>query len=153
MKLIALVIGLILEHVATQLLHLRELRWFDKYYDFCLARLKQAQGAWVYAGIAAILLAPAAPVLVVSYALQSPGLWDPDYLAFAVLVVFFLESTRFLAPLIPGLSAVQAAAVRELAIAVALLVILRFYAKGLLPERIQPPALAASGAAPAASRN
>lgn len=70
----------------------------------------------------------------------------------AVLVVFFLESTRFLAPLIPGLSAVQAAAVRELAISVALLLILRFYAKGLLPERIEPPPLAASGAAPAASR-
>jgi branched-chain amino acid transport system permease protein len=70
----------------------------------------------------------------------------------AVLVVFFLESTRFLAPLIPGLSAVQAAAVRELAISVALLVILRFYAKGLLPERIEPPALTATEAAPAASR-
>jgi branched-chain amino acid transport system permease protein len=70
----------------------------------------------------------------------------------AVLVVFFLESTRFLAPLIPGLSAVQAAAVRELAISVALLVILRFYARGLLPERIEPPALAAKGAAPALNR-
>jgi len=70
----------------------------------------------------------------------------------AVLVVFFLESTRFLAPLIPGLSAVQAAAVRELAISVALLLILRFYAKGLLPERIEPPALTAGEAAPAASR-
>jgi branched-chain amino acid transport system permease protein len=70
----------------------------------------------------------------------------------AVLVVFFLESTRFLAPLIPGLSAVQAAAVRELAISVALLLILRFYAKGLLPEHIEPPPLTATGAAPAASR-
>ncbi|HEU0159086.1 MAG TPA: branched-chain amino acid ABC transporter permease [Hyphomicrobiaceae bacterium] len=70
----------------------------------------------------------------------------------AVLVVFFLESTRFLAPLIPGLSAVQAAAVRELAISVALLVILRFYARGLLPERIEPPALAPEAAAPALNR-
>jgi branched-chain amino acid transport system permease protein len=70
----------------------------------------------------------------------------------AVLVVFFLESTRFLAPLIPGLSAVQAAAVRELAISVALLLILRFYAKGLLPERIESPALTATEAAPVASR-
>jgi branched-chain amino acid transport system permease protein len=70
----------------------------------------------------------------------------------AVLVVFFLESTRFLAPLIPGLSAVQAAAVRELAISVALLVILRFYAKGLLPERIAPPTLHADGAAPVLNR-
>jgi branched-chain amino acid transport system permease protein len=70
----------------------------------------------------------------------------------AVLVVFFLESTRFLAPLIPGLSAVQAAAVRELAVSVALLVILRFYAKGLLPERITPPPLPAPAAEPALNR-
>jgi len=70
----------------------------------------------------------------------------------AVLVVFFLESTRFLAPLIPGLSAVQAAAVRELAISVALLVILRFYARGLLPERIVPPPLPAASAEPVLHR-
>ena len=64
----------------------------------------------------------------------------------AVLVVFFLESTRFIVPLIPGLSAVQGAALRELMISVALLVILRFYAKGLLPERIghPPPPLVAA---------
>jgi branched-chain amino acid transport system permease protein len=59
----------------------------------------------------------------------------------AVLVVCFLESTRFLVPLIPQLSAVQAAALRELIISVALLVILRFYAKGILPERIEQPLL------------
>ena len=94
MMLIALAIGLILEHVATQLLHLRELRWFDTYYDFGLARLKRADRAWIYVGIAAMLLAPAAPVLLVSYALQSPGLWDPDYLAFTVLVVFFSLGPR-----------------------------------------------------------
>jgi branched-chain amino acid transport system permease protein len=69
----------------------------------------------------------------------------------AVLVVFFLESTRFIVPLIPSLSAVQAAALRELLISVALLVILRFYAKGLLPERIKHPLLPAA-AAPAALR-
>jgi branched-chain amino acid transport system permease protein len=70
----------------------------------------------------------------------------------AVLVVFFLESTRFIVPLIPSLSAVQGAALRELMISIALLVILRFYAKGLLPERIQHPPLPAVAAAPAASR-
>ena len=58
----------------------------------------------------------------------------------AVLVVFFLESTRFVVPLVPGISAVQGAALREFLIAFALLVVLRFYAKGLVPERIpQPP--------------
>ena len=59
------------------------------------------------------------------------------------LVVFFLESTRFIMPLIPGITAVQGAALRELMISVALLIILRFYAKGLIPERIEHPALPA----------
>ena len=69
----------------------------------------------------------------------------------AVLVVSFLESTRFLVPLIPNLSAVQAAALREVIISVALLVILRFYARGILPERIEQPLLLANAQA-AASR-
>ena len=69
----------------------------------------------------------------------------------AVLVVSFLESTRFLVPLIPSLSAVQAAALREVIISVALLVILRFYARGILPERIEQPLLLANAQA-AASR-
>jgi branched-chain amino acid transport system permease protein len=70
----------------------------------------------------------------------------------AVLVVVFLESTRFIVPLIPGLSAVQGAALRELLVAVALLTILRFYAKGLLPERTQHPPLPIAAAGPAAVR-
>jgi branched-chain amino acid transport system permease protein len=70
----------------------------------------------------------------------------------AVLVVFFLESTRFVVPLIPGLSAVQGAALRELLISVALLVVLRFYARGLMPERIRHPALPATSVAASAAR-
>jgi branched-chain amino acid transport system permease protein len=71
----------------------------------------------------------------------------------AVLVVFFLESTRFVVPLIPNLTAVQGAALRELLISVALLVILRFYAKGLLPERINHPTLPASAVVTATGRS
>ena len=52
----------------------------------------------------------------------------------------------------PGISAVQGAALRELMISVALLVILRFYAKGLIPERIEHPALPLAAAAPAPAR-
>jgi len=59
----------------------------------------------------------------------------------AVLVVFFLEATRFVVPLVPFLSAVQGAALREMLIAVALLVILRFYTRGLVPETIRQPPL------------
>ena len=64
----------------------------------------------------------------------------------AVVVVFFLEATRFVTPLVPGLSAVQGAALRELLIAVALLAILRFHARGLVPERIRQPPLPAEPA-------
>jgi branched-chain amino acid transport system permease protein len=65
----------------------------------------------------------------------------------AVLVVVFLESTRFIVPLIGGITAVQGAALRELMISVALLVTLRFWAKGLLPERIEQVALPVEAAA------
>jgi branched-chain amino acid transport system permease protein len=52
----------------------------------------------------------------------------------AVLVVFFLESTRFVVPLLPWLSPVQGAALRDLLVSGSLLVILRFRTRGLIPE-------------------
>jgi branched-chain amino acid transport system permease protein len=52
----------------------------------------------------------------------------------AVLVVAFLESTRFIIPWVPGLSAVQGAALREMLISGFLLVLLRFRVNGLIPE-------------------
>jgi AmpE protein len=94
-KLIALALGLILEHVATQLLHLRELRWFDAYYDFGIAQTRRLDSWAVYVGVIVILLVLAAPVFLASYFLEEPGrLWDPDYLAFAVLVVFLSLGPR-----------------------------------------------------------
>jgi len=54
----------------------------------------------------------------------------------AVAIVFLLESTRFVIPLVPGVSAVQGAAVRELMIAVLLLVMLRYKPTGLVPEEL-----------------
>jgi membrane protein required for beta-lactamase induction len=94
-KLIALALGLVLEHLATQLLHLRELRWFDRYYDFGLLRLKDSRGWVVHVGVIMILLVPAIPVFLVGYLLQQPGvLWDADYLLFAVFVVFLCLGPR-----------------------------------------------------------
>ena len=52
----------------------------------------------------------------------------------AFVVVFFLEGTRFIVPLIPAVTPVQGAALRELIVSVSLLVILRFRAQGLIPE-------------------
>jgi branched-chain amino acid transport system permease protein len=54
----------------------------------------------------------------------------------AFLVVFFMEGTRFVTGGLPGLKAVQVAAVREALIGVSLLVILRLRPAGLLPERL-----------------
>ncbi|MEM7442245.1 MAG: branched-chain amino acid ABC transporter permease [Pseudomonadota bacterium] len=53
----------------------------------------------------------------------------------AALVVFVLEGTRFVHDLIPGLSIVQVAAVREISVGVLLILALRFRPKGLVPER------------------
>jgi branched-chain amino acid transport system permease protein len=55
-------------------------------------------------------------------------------IAGAVLVVSFLEGTRFIIPWVPGISAVQGAALREMLISGFLLVLLRFRSQGLLPE-------------------
>jgi branched-chain amino acid transport system permease protein len=57
----------------------------------------------------------------------------------ALLVVFFMESTRFATGWLPGLQAVQVAAVREFLIGVSLIVVLRWRPAGLIPERIPRP--------------
>jgi branched-chain amino acid transport system permease protein len=53
----------------------------------------------------------------------------------SVIVVFFMESTRFISALAPGLEAVQVAAVREIMISGSLILILHLRPKGLLPEQ------------------
>lgn len=54
----------------------------------------------------------------------------------AFLVVFFMEGTRFVTAAVPGLKAVQVAALREGLIGLSLLVVLRLRPIGLLPERL-----------------
>ena len=54
----------------------------------------------------------------------------------AYLLMALLESARFLVEYIPAVSAVQRAALKELLIAVALILVLRLMPRGLLPERI-----------------
>ncbi|MBM3598925.1 MAG: branched-chain amino acid ABC transporter permease [Alphaproteobacteria bacterium] len=54
----------------------------------------------------------------------------------AFAVVFLLESTRFVIPLVPFISAVQGAALREILIACLLIVMLRYRPQGLAPERL-----------------
>ena len=95
MKLIALILGLGLEHIATQVLHLRELRLFDAYFDLGLARLKTLNPWLTFLGICLILIIPLIPVLWVSVVLRGTTIpWDLPYLLFAVLVVFYCLGPR-----------------------------------------------------------
>jgi branched-chain amino acid transport system permease protein len=55
----------------------------------------------------------------------------------ALLVVFFLESMRFVVQYIDFLKPVQVAALREFLIGMSLIVVLRFAPRGLFPERTQ----------------
>lgn len=54
----------------------------------------------------------------------------------AYAVVVFLEATRFIAEVIPGLQAVQLAAVREMLVGIALMVVLLWKPTGLMAEHI-----------------
>ena len=75
--------------------------------------------------------------LYIKLALLTGGLGNNrGAIAGAVAVVFLLESTRFVIPLVPGISAVQGAAIREFLVAALLLVMLRYKPAGLLPERL-----------------
>jgi branched-chain amino acid transport system permease protein len=54
----------------------------------------------------------------------------------AYLLMTLLESARFVVVLLPGLTAVQKAATKELLIALTLILVLRLKPSGLFPERI-----------------
>jgi branched-chain amino acid transport system permease protein len=72
-------------------------------------------------------------------AVASGGIGNPaGALIGAYLLVTLLESARFLVEFIPYVTAVQRAALKELLIAVTLILVLRLMPRGLLPERIPP---------------
>jgi len=54
----------------------------------------------------------------------------------AFAVVMLLEASRFAIPLVPGITPVQGAAMREFLVAVLLIVVLRYRPAGLVPERL-----------------
>ena len=70
-------------------------------------------------------------------AVASGGTGNPTgALLGAYFLMTLLESSRFLVELIPAVSAVQRAALKEMLIAVALILVMRLMPAGLLPERI-----------------
>lgn len=106
MKLITLILGLALERLATKLLHLRELRWFDRYFDVAIAQVRRLPRWALYPAVLVVLFLPVLPVLWASVYLASATmylqwpqlmaavLWSLPYVAFAVLILFFSLGPR-----------------------------------------------------------
>lgn len=95
MKLIVLLLSLTLEYVATRRLRLRELRAFDPYFDFALARAKRLSSAGAAAVLAAAIVIATVPVLWIGLVLEETFVpWDLPYLVFAVLIVFLCFGPR-----------------------------------------------------------
>ncbi len=88
MKLIALLIGLVVERLATQLFHLRELRWLDRIIDSGFRQADRFANwpALIPVIILAVLLV--APVLLVVFGLGD-ALFGFPYLLLAIFVLFF----------------------------------------------------------------
>ena len=88
MKLIALLIGLVVERLATQLFHLRELRWLDRIIDMGFRQVDRFANwpAQIPVVILAVILV--LPVLVVVFGLGD-ALFGFPYLLLAIIVLFF----------------------------------------------------------------
>lgn len=88
MNLIALLIGLAVERLATQLFHLRRLRWLDRIID---AGFRQAQRLETWPALIPVVLLAALLVLPVAAVTLSLGdaLAGFPYLILAVFVLFF----------------------------------------------------------------
>ena len=93
MKLVALLIGLLIERLATQIFHWRELRWLDSFIDKGLA-LSRKVATWP-ATIPVLLLAFVLilPVLLVRLAIDDSFFGLP-YFALAIVVLFFSLGPR-----------------------------------------------------------
>ena len=93
MKLIALLLGLLLERLLTHALHLREPRWFDSYLDWALARFRNLRGGRAVALTLVLVLLPVLPVALVAWVFQDL-LLGIVYVAFAALVLVFSLGPR-----------------------------------------------------------
>lgn len=88
MKLIALLIGLVVERLATQLFHLRDLRWLDRLIDAGCAQTRRLRHWPAIVPVAALAALLALPVLLVTLLLGDTLLGFP-YLLLAIVVLFF----------------------------------------------------------------
>ena len=88
MHLIALLIGLVIERLATQLFHLRRLRWIDRIIDAGFQQANRLPNWPALVAIVIITILLALPVLAIMLALGDSLLGFP-YLLLAIVVLFF----------------------------------------------------------------
>lgn len=107
MKLIALLLGLLLERVSTNLFGLREIRWLDGYFDRALTAMGEGQGARAY-GVAILAIALCAlPIAAMAYFL--PGkFFGLFYLIGSIIVLFVSLGPRDLSAEVEEFAAANA---------------------------------------------
>lgn len=93
MTLIALLLGLALERIATRALHLRELRWLDPYFDACFRAMERLPPAAGYLLSLLAILVSVLPVLALALVFRDvlSGLL---YIVFAAPVLAFCLGPR-----------------------------------------------------------
>ena len=88
MKLLALLIGLIVERLATQLFHLRELRWFDNLIDMGFRQVARFKNWPALIPVVLLAVVLVLPVFLVRVSLGDT-LYGFPYLILAIVVLFF----------------------------------------------------------------
>jgi len=88
MKLLALLIGLVVERLATQLFHLRTLRWLDRAIDFGFRQGDRIANWPSFIPVTVLVIVLVLPVFLVRLGLGDT-LYGFPYLILAILVLFF----------------------------------------------------------------
>jgi AmpE protein len=88
MNLIALLIGLAIERLATQLFHWRRMRWLEQIIDAGFERARRLQWLPAFGAVILLVVLLALPVLIVIVSLGDALLGFP-YLFLAIVVLFF----------------------------------------------------------------
>ncbi len=93
MNLIALLIGIVIERLATQLFHFRRLRWLDRLIDWGFNEASRFPNAPALLAVVLLAFLLALPVFIVIVSLGD-ALFGFPYLALAIVVLFFSLGPR-----------------------------------------------------------
>ncbi len=107
MKLLALLLGLLLERVSTNLFGLREIRWLDGYFDRALGLMGDGQGMRAY--LVAIITVALCTLPIIAMAYFLPGkFYGLFYLLGSVVVLFVSLGPRDLSAEVEEFAAASA---------------------------------------------